>query len=341
MALNPKLYRSLHRAFRHNGGVRISNEGQHRVVTIGPNGKEQTVSAGEQYSVRCPYCRDPKHHLSVSYQWNTSKNGKPYGRGLVTCWRRGCQKLPDFDLESLLRGYTRFREELPPPPPDALADIENYEFREVPLPGTCVPLSSLDEDHPARKYIVERGMDPVELTDLWRLSYCMHHESKLFSERLVVPIYRDDLCVGWQARAVRPETEPRYVTMPGFRKSFTLFNCDRARQLYLGVLVEGVFDAFAVGVHAAALFGKTASARQLQLIRSYWGRGAVCILLDEDAPEEADKLYQALGGRYGTSGGVFIARLKDDPGSTSKEEIWSVITAHARAAGVDLASSCV
>ena len=79
-------------------------------------------------------------------------------------------------------------------------------------PGKVIPLTELEEDHPAIKYVRSRDFDPVSLHEQFNASYCIEARPDYPEKRLpggfyVTPkariifyIYVDGVRVGWQGR---------------------------------------------------------------------------------------------------------------------------------------------
>ena len=160
----------------------------------------------------------------------------------------------------------------------------------------------------------------------------------MVQDRLVIPVFKDNVMVGWQTRAIVEGGKNKYYTMPGFPKSRMIFNQDRARQFRFGVVVEGVFDAFRVGPRAVALFGKSMSQTQRELAVSFWGQGALCIMLDADAVEDMERLSKVMDPmRFRDGSFIVVTPQGHDPGSMERNALWRLITEHARNRGVQLA----
>jgi DNA primase len=73
-----------------------------------------------------------------------------------------------------------------------------------------------------------------------------------------------------------------------------LYNFDNAVQQPFVVICEGVTDVWRIGLEAVALFGKTLSPTQAQLICAHWK--TVIILLDGDALDAAREIAARLSG---------------------------------------------
>lgn len=350
--LNPKLYKSLTDRF---GKVRIANEGERMFVKEVPDARHPgrmrqiAENAGEYYRVNCPYCGDTKARLWINHRWNTkTADGKTWGWWLAVCYNESCDlsRLKD-ELEIYLADKPVIRR--------AHKDeyTETELFKSVSLPGMCVPVSSLKPGHAARAYLAKRNFDPYELVDQWGVHFCVSApedangfipgtkwHAHMVRNRLIVPIYRLGELVGWQARAINEISKPKYYTMPGLKKQHIVYNGDICRTYKFGVVVEGVTDAWRVGPRAGAILGKDISHFQRQLIMTYWGNGAMCLLLDPDAMEDMDKLNEMINLK-GFKWGGFVLKLPmgKDPGSTDRSDLWGLISSYARSKGIQLLST--
>jgi hypothetical protein len=350
--LNPDLYSSLLKRF---GKVKIANEGQRMIVRTVADAfdmsktKEMILDSGEQYKVCCPYCNDARYRLYISHMWNTKANSRDqYGKykGLIFCQNEHCDT---YSFEDELKLYMREAPVLTHPHNTFLTiDLT----KDVQLPGKCVPLACLPPGHPGLVYIQRRQFDPAELTNKWGVNYCLGAESdkdgfipgtriysNLVKNRIIVPIKRDGIQIGWQARAIDDISYPKYYTMPGLPKSHILFNGDKAKDFKFGVIVEGVFDAFRVGERAVALLGKSMSYAQRMLAIAYWGEGGCCVMLDDDAVEDmaaTTNMFSAQAFKWG----MFSVTPPEghDPGSMTNESIWSLISSYARTRNIPIAT---
>lgn len=127
----------------------------------------------------------------------------------------------------------------------------------------------------AREYVLRRGFG----THLWdRYGLCI---TGSIPNRVIIPIEGDY----WQARAIYPFIEPKYMGPKEFVVHDPIFNVG-ALQIYDEVVIcEGAFSAMAVGYNAVALMGKvglnTMSGRERRLCSSDVERFVVA--LDSDA----------------------------------------------------------
>lgn len=348
--LNPSLYGALKGRF---GTVKISNEGcryRARPYMSGGRKREQKVDPGEQYRVCCPYCNDKRYRLYVSYMWRTlDGNGRMSYRGMAHCQNEKCSM---EGLEDELRVYVRLRTTVMHRPTDEPLVMTAEDFKEVTLPGTCVPLNMLPVNHAAIRYIEGRDFTWQELHETWGVQFCTHAEQDqegfipgtkihagLVRNRLIVPICWLGKQIGWQSRAINEHSEPKYYTMPGLPKSRILFNGDRAKEHKFGVVVEGVFDAFRVGTRAVALLGKNMSVPQRELAHAYWATGALCVMLDADAIDDMEVLQNLINPKMFRLG-VFPVVLPEDmdPAKMRHDDLWALIANCARVRGIALAS---
>jgi len=350
--LNPRLFKSLADRF---GKVRIANEGERMLVKEVPDAKREgrtreiPETSGEYYRVNCPYCQDTKGRLWINHRWNTkTADGRPWGWWLAVCYNENCN-------------LSRLRDELElylvDKPTIKRAHKEAFQktvrFKEVALPGRCVPVSGLEPGHPARAYLARRNFDPYELVKLFAVHYCVDvpedpdgfvpdtkWHARMVRGRLVIPIYRLGKLVGWQTRAIDDESHPKYYTMPGLKKQHLIYNGDMCRTYDFGVVVEGATDVWRVGPRGGGVLGKEISYYQRQLISAYWGDGAMCLLLDPEALEDIDKVNKMINLRDGFKWGAFALRLApgQDPGGMDRSDLWRLISSYARTRGIQLLS---
>lgn len=347
--LNPRLYKLLEATY---GEVLVSNEGQRFIAKqvrdpIRNENKTVIIEAGEQYRVNCPHCGDTRNRLYISHRWNTKDDDdRVFGRWLMHCFNEDCfhdendetdwERIQQF--EESLKPYINKRAKIVRKPEYGFARQVEV-FKEVTLPGVCVPLNTLPETHEARRYIADRKFSADELTKDWNVQYCEKHEHPYIRNRIIIPIYNDGKLVGWQARAISENHDgPKYFTMPGLKKANMLFNGDRARHKDFGVVVEGVFDAFRVGPErAVALLGKSMNSHQQTLVHRWWGGGAVCLLLDPDAIEDMERISKLLSS-HSYRWGAFSVMLPEnnDPADMNREDLWEIIAEYARNRGIKL-----
>lgn len=343
---NPELYSALVNRF---GTVLISNEGQrmisHKIPDPYERGKykEVILEPGENYRVNCPYCGDARHRLYVHYRWNTKlRTGEIYGRNLIHCFNEECNT---YTFEDELQAYLRGTPVIDRSVEAELKHVSRFE--PVDLPGFCIPLDQLPNDHPAVSYVRDRRkFDPGYVAKAWGVHYCQSCAEdehgfvpgtkalvRLVLGRLIIPIYRSGMLVGWQARALG-DHQIKYYTMPGLHVGQLIYNSDRSRNYDFGVIVEGVMDAWRVGLQSGALFGKKMSWRQRELAVAYWGNGALCLMLDSDATEDMDRIQQMINPDSFRWGSFCLELPGKDPADMDHETIWGLIASYARSRNI-------
>jgi hypothetical protein len=209
--------------------------------------------------------------------------------------------------------------------------MEGYGFlfavEEDRLPSPCYPLTSPEVPAAAVQYLIKRGFDPYWLQAEYGCGYSpdgavyarmsdqeyqdglrslrnsgkdtsnFTKTGKLWGSRIIIPVTQGRRLVGWQGRLFQDSGDrcPKYFTSPRLDKSKVLFNMDRAILGNLAVLVEGVFDVFRVGAPAMAMFGKSLSAMQQELLKLTFSQTGGClVMLDPDAREDVYKLAMKL-----------------------------------------------
>lgn len=347
--LNPALFNALKTRF---GDVKVSNPGEKYVgkLTRDPYNlervKTECVYPGEYYAICCPYCKDDRFRLWVNHRWNTlDEKGRPFGRHLIICYNERCD-MGQFHKELLF-----FMNNRPKLGSCIATGAAAAMFKPAALPGVCVPINTLEPNHPAIRYLLRDrvnplgypvSLDPHALFNDWRVHFCVSAETgkgyapDLVQNRIIIPIFKDSQMVGWQARPTNNFDVPKYYTMPGLHKSSWLFNGDRAKNYPIGVIVEGVFDAFAVGRCAVALLGKSISPQQQRLLMSWFGERIVCFLLDPDAVGEMRKGIDSL--KHCFRGGCFGVTLADgwDAGACTNQRLWQIIREEGQRQGIKI-----
>lgn len=292
---------------------------------------------GETYQLNCPVCGDQRRRLFICHLLGVhigkGANRLRFSRGIARCHNAGCNiyqwlmSLPDIDWNNLelLEGVSPVKHK-----GDGLSG-------EVALPDPSIPLLSSGVPQIAYDYLLRRGYDPEQMYADYRLHYAPVGsvwnplESHALREpRIVIPMFRGGLLVGWQARDITDTSKIKYLTTPGWKKTEVLYNMDVAKWYNAVVLVEGPTDAWRVGPNAMALMGKSLSATstQAKILKTLWGdRGRCLICLDsyEDDPdtvESAVKIMKVLVeiGAFPKGIGIFNLPNKD-PGSWDHDEL--------------------
>ena len=354
--MNPSLFRALERVFER---VEIVNEGQRAHVSYTPDWSRKgklniTIGGGgEYYKIACPFCKDYKLRLWISYLWGTkdSRTGQPLLHP-INCFNEDCirNRERQEEFHDLLFHVGMYRRGAPVPTPTKVTAEESPPPPvKARLPDHCEPLGELPRRHAARLYLEERGFDLDEIWKSWNVYYCAENldQRPHFHDRLVIPIYRPPTCLelqqrntrsvlaGWQARTLEAPAKdnPKYLTMQGMHKSRLLYGLPAAIKTDRGpiVLVEGVTDVWRLDTNAVAIFGKSLSTSQLALLLHHFPGREIVVALDADAALEAGQVWDSLRSARAILPDdtlVIVVRPpagRKDVGECDREEIWKKI----------------
>ena len=339
--LNLFLYNKLEQIF---GKVIIANQGEAMIGHhVYQNGRKQweVANPGEYYRVQCEYCNDHKHRLWINHRWGVGMSDDPHNPlwWMLVCYNEHCYEGEENyyrrrDLERQVYADMRSteRNRIPIIPGEL-----NYELHRVEDPGVCLLVDQLPMGHKANRYLLERGFDPIQLAQQYRVMYCQEADPKHYMAqgRLVIPIYMRGDYVGYQCRYIGEadwHTVSKYWNTPGFSKRMALYNFDNAKLSPLVVITEGVTDVWRVGGPCISLFGKTISTQQMELILRNW-RYAV-LMLDSDALEESMDTYNKMRNVIRT----IHVQLPEgaDPGSIPTDDLWQIIGQNCYQQGLNL-----
>lgn len=329
--LNRALYWRCEATFKN---VRIQNHGEQQVEVESLDLKSGKVIKkithwGETYAVCCPLCNDTRFRCHINYKYGTNDvYGKAQTR-LVVCYNGGCplqQKTKDaYDrLEHMLCGHSlvslRTVTVLP-------GRVSSTKAEPVDWPGEVVRLDKLPKEHPACQYLSQRNFKPDVIGRFWDVHWCTASTRAICANRLIIPIYRDNILVGWQARAAydtdwKQSHSPKYYTAPGTPKSKILYNLKNAANYQTGIIVEGVTDAWRVGPQAVCTFGASISVAQKQLFVSAFRQHSGILLYDPDLKDKVlDNANNAIAElKSSLAGGFCGVTLPQgtDPGSLDR-----------------------
>tara|TARA_B110000240_G_C13497825_1_gene452501 strand:- start:390 stop:1370 length:981 start_codon:yes stop_codon:yes gene_type:complete len=169
--------------------------------------------------------------------------------------------------------------------------IELPNFTTVPLPMDAKPLSEFntvpDNLLPILHYMKERNLYIDDTEYYWSSSLG-------YRDRLIIPFYYEKRIVGWTARTVHANKQPKYLSeqQPGY-----VFNLDEQRPQKVFTLVcEGPIDA--MHIDGVALLGSEVKDQQAMLIN----RLSKDVIVVPDRDEAGFKLIeQAIDLGWGVS----------------------------------------
>ena len=176
------------------------------------------------------------------------------------------------------------------------------KFDERALPMDSVLITEMLENPPDKllpvlEYMVNRKLFPQDFPFYWTPKVG-------FSNRVIIPFYKDNQIVGYTARAVNKESNPRYLSeqQPGY-----VFNLDRQPDSREVVFVcEGPIDA--ISIDATAIMGSEIKDSQNWLLKQL--NREICLIPDRD--HEGPKcVEQALELGWSVSMPDWPAGIKD------------------------------
>lgn len=198
--------------------------------------------------------------------------------------------------------------------------VPKFDERALPLESEPI-LNFLDNPPdklmPVLEYIVSRNLSLDDYPFYWTPKIG-------FSNRLIIPFYKDGVVVGYTARAINKESNPRYLSeqQPGY-----VFNLDRQNSNRQTVFVcEGPIDA--ISIDATALMGSEIKDSQNWLLKQL--NREICLIPDKD--HEGPKcVEQALELGWSVSMPDWPAGVKDVNDAVVKlgrlATLWLIISA--------------
>lgn len=333
--LNSVLYAQLKARF---GQVIVSNAGLLAEITYYREGGHIYAAPkhGEYYRVNCPFCGDRRKRLYISYLLGTvdPKTKRRYLRCAI-CFN--CNRTAkDLYLDSMIKPH--FGQLQAVTSVNVTNEVLDPQVVKLPA-GQCALLSDLPSAHPARAYLEGRGYNCDELGKKYYWMYYHDCPEYHLARRIFIPVLHELKngqlsLVGYQSRAIPglsvAET-PKYWTMPGFSKSYVLYNLHNARKHQRIILTEGVTDVARVGDCAVAALGKSLSRYQINLLLTRCQHARLGVMLDSDAYAASVAIARQFATtgifpHHRLQGGVFVVRLKEgDPGDYSREWLMQLI----------------
>ena len=229
------------------------------------------------YNFRCPYCGDSKKHRNKARGYLIKKKGNylykchncGIGRSLPNFLKENVPHLYDeYIMEHYKEGNTGRGTANPEP---VLPTFEKPVFKSKSVID-LTPVSELNNSHPARAYLLGRGI-PEEQFD--RLYYCpkfkewTNKQKKVFADtnnddaRIIIPLKdRDGNLFGYQGRSLDADAKMRYVTIMLDEDAPKIFGLDKINPEETVYVTEGPFDSFFVP-NSIAMCGSDVDLRSL------------------------------------------------------------------------------
>ena len=241
---------------------------------------------GSELLYPCVCCGHHKPKLSVNID-----------KGVFKCWicdykgkslRRLVRRYGDFNH---VYQWREFEEDpIDSDLKDLFVSIQEVE-QVVELPEEFISLARPPRptDNRARKYLSSRGVTKQDIL-MWRLGYCPTGQ---YANRIIVPSFSDKGdCNYFVARSYDSKNWPPYLNGPGSKD--VIFNdllIDWDKEV---ILVEGVFDAIAVGQNSIPLLGSTLRDDSKLFHKIISNDTPMVMALDHDAKNKSLKIIKSL-----------------------------------------------
>jgi len=176
--------------------------------------------------------------------------------------------------------------------------IPKFDERALPIDSELIT-SYLDNPPeklmPVLEYLVGRNLSLEDYPFYWTPKVG-------FSNRVIVPFYKDGACVGYTARAIN-DAKPKYISeqQPGY-----VFNLDNQRNREFAIVCEGPFDA--ISIDACALLGAEIKDSQNWLLKQL---GKELVLVPDKDHEGPKTVEQAIEFGWSISMPDWPAGVKD------------------------------
>lgn len=230
------------------------------------------------------------------------------------------------------------------------AEEEKVHYTAPPLPiGTKLIMDNLNnpEVHPFVDYLVNtRKLNP-EAIRKHNIGYITKGHAfttegkKVTLDNHIVFFTYDNQgrYIYWNTRSIQKGAYIKsFNGMSGegeYSKRNTVFNLNIARTQPEIVIVEGVIDALTIGDSGVATFGKQVTDEQVELILSnVTPEKGIYVMIDKDAPEQAEKLAQRL---YHKHKNTFVVLNPEDADANDMGtyKTWELIRNHSVSANSD------
>lgn len=259
--------------------------------------------------VPCPSCGDTKNHCGVS------PSGTNY-----TCWKCAAKGSIVKLLMLLLRisfdeanaavaaHASKFYD-----PSQEHGAFKKIRQKSIELPGDA-ELTDL-----AKQYLINRKLDPEEMKTLYGVRD--GGQTGDYKYRLIIPYYLHHRPMSFISRDMTGKQSLRYKNQPAelsvIETKQLLYGWDNIDEY--AVLVEGVFDKYAIGQDCVATSGAVLTDSQISLLTKL----KFCIpLFDPDAAgrKAADTVKSVMAFCGITSYPAFLPPGVKDPGKLNKEQ---------------------
>jgi len=237
-------------------------------VTLG------AISPTGFYNLRCPVCNDHSERGGFKFDgdttgyscWNCNSKFK-YEEGTGKLSKNAKDILEAFGItREILREMTSsiFLKQNTDGAEISLEAVTKLKLNtpEVAFPDRCLPLLSDGHEalqEPILEYLLNRKIDPLEHTFYFSL------DPKML-RRVIIPFWRNDKLIYWQARSIDEGVKPRYRNCE-VAKDAVLYNYDQLHNYEQAPLfcTEGVFDA--IPLDGLCILGSSLNAAKIEILK--------------------------------------------------------------------------
>jgi len=238
----------------------------------------------------CPYCNHHNPKMSVNVEKNVYKCWVCDAKGM-DIWRI-VRKFGDFHEK---RKWISLLGEIDPTSQNIydLLSAQKVEdpHHKISLPDEFVSLANKDlpiSSRPAMKYLSERSVAKAEIIN-WKIGFCSRGE---FRGRVIFPSFDAAGDTNYFVARSYKGDWMKYKNPPVSRDIvFNELFVDWKEKVYL---VEGIFDAIAVGMNAIPILGSTINENSNLFKKIIKNDTAVYIALDEDAEKKSMRIVESL-----------------------------------------------
>jgi DNA primase len=280
----------------------IETENIARIVerVIGNPRHETNIETWTTYN--CPYCADYEG-VESDGKYNCCVN---YREGYFHCWKCGTagkisRILKDYGGKSVVGEYYKELESIKKSQEyqlyknNALVKSELIETDELlKLPENYRRISSADkESYGAYMYLKNRGLDYGIIND-FEIGYVPWSDDYKMRTRIVIPSYDQYRNLNYYVtRDYSGKQKLKYIN-PNIDKKTIIFNEGKVNWGDNIILCEGVFDSFVLP-NSIPLLGKVLNEDfAVYQALTEKARAKIVVLLDDDAINDAKKMYRFL-----------------------------------------------
>jgi len=176
----------------------------------------------------------------------------------------------------------------------------------------------------AKTYLKNRNFDPDYLAREWGLMSTGNIGEYKF--RILAPIYLNNKLISYQCRDITGKSGVSYlpctIEESVYNFEYSLYGIDKTKNRKC-IVVEGITDVWRLGPGSVGTFGIKFTMKQISLLIKKFDEIVILFDPEDQAQEQADKLYHALRGYNKT---VEILTLDSgDPGDLPDNEAKSIM----------------